>query len=292
MGESSHSYDSSADDFDSSHAASVTEEGTTQETSQEQPSKEKRARRPRKPNKLTNDTFKITKIDGRGVPVSPVKHAKGFSNAVGCIVRETVKITCMDIRGKDKENLREMLFNRLFNRYTFENDEMQRQVRHRALGMMTKALNTWRNTVNKMKDQDFEEVIKKKWPQIEEEDWKQFLASHSGDDFKNKSSLGKKMCEKNKLDHKLGSRGYLGKKGKWAKEDAAAIAAGKQPPFSYIEAGRGRDFVRARASYDPVTGEPIFKSIKLVQVHDKLMVSLKAFLFRIYFMFLYQTLGN
>jgi len=55
---------------------------------------------------LTNDTFKITKIDGRGVPVSPLKHAKGFSNAVGCIVSETVKITCTDIRGKDKENLR------------------------------------------------------------------------------------------------------------------------------------------------------------------------------------------
>jgi hypothetical protein len=34
----------------------------------------------------------------------------------------------MDIRGKDKENLREMLLKRLFNRYTFENDEMKTQV--------------------------------------------------------------------------------------------------------------------------------------------------------------------
>lgn len=38
----------------------------------------KRARKPRKPNKLTNDTFKIIKIAGKGVPV---KDAKGFSNA-------------------------------------------------------------------------------------------------------------------------------------------------------------------------------------------------------------------
>jgi hypothetical protein len=271
MEESSDSYEST-DDSDST-SDSETEEQTTHATnSQEQPAKEKRACRPRKPNKLTNDTFKITRIDGRGVPVSPVKNAKGFSNAIGCIVRETMKITCTDIRGKDKENLREMMFNRLFNRYIFANDEMQTKVRHKAVGTMTKALNTWRNTATKMKDKDFEEVIKKKWPQIEEEDWKKFVATQSGDDFTNKSSKGKKMREKNKLNHKLGSRGYLGKKVKWDKEDAAAIAAGKQPPFSYIEEGRGRDFVRARVSYDPVTGEPVFKSIKLVQVHDKLMV--------------------
>jgi hypothetical protein len=276
--ESSDSYDSSTDDSNDSGSspASENEEGTAQETkSQEHPSKEKRVRKPRKPNKLTNDTYRITKIDGRGVPVSPLKHAKGFSNAIGCIVRETVKITCTDLRGKDKENLRELLFSRLFNRYTFENDEMKSQVQNKALGTMTKALNTWRNTANKMKDKDFEEVIKKKWPHIEEEDWKQFLASHSDDDFKKKSDWGKELREKNKLNHKLGTRGYLGKKPKWAKEDATAIAAGKEPPFSYIEEGRGRDFVRARASYDPVTGEPVFKSIKLVEVHDKLMVSFK-----------------
>jgi hypothetical protein len=85
MEESSDSYDSSADDSDDSGSplASENEEGTAQETtSQEHPSMEKRVRKPRKPNKLTNDTYKITKIDGRGVPVSPLKHAKGFSNAI------------------------------------------------------------------------------------------------------------------------------------------------------------------------------------------------------------------
>jgi hypothetical protein len=193
MEESSDSYDSSNDDSDSP-SDSKTEEHTTQETnSQEQPAKNKRACRPRKPNKLTNDTFKITRIDGRGVVVSPVKNAKGFSNAIGCIVRETVKITCTDIRGKDKENLREMLLNRLFNRYIFENAEMQTKVRHKALGTKTKALNTWKNMANKMKGKDFEEVIKKKWPQIEEEDWKQFVATQSGEGFTNMSYKGKKM---------------------------------------------------------------------------------------------------
>ena len=49
MEESSDSYESTADDSDSP-TASVTEEGIAQETTQEQRSKEKRARKPRKPN--------------------------------------------------------------------------------------------------------------------------------------------------------------------------------------------------------------------------------------------------
>jgi fructose-1-phosphate kinase PfkB-like protein len=43
---------------------------------------------------------------------------------------------------------------------------------------MSKALNTWRTTANKIKDEDFETDIKKKWPQIQEEDWKEFVKSH------------------------------------------------------------------------------------------------------------------
>ena len=65
MEESSDSFDSSADGSDSP-PPSLTEE----DVAEEQSSKEKRDRKPRKPNKLTNGTFKITKIDGRGVPIS------------------------------------------------------------------------------------------------------------------------------------------------------------------------------------------------------------------------------
>jgi hypothetical protein len=35
--------------------------------------------------------------------------------------------------------------------------------------MMVKALSTWMNTSKKLKDEDFETVIQKKWPQITEE---------------------------------------------------------------------------------------------------------------------------
>jgi hypothetical protein len=36
------------------------------------------------------------------------------------------------------------------------------------------------NHSNKIKDEDFETVIKKKWHQILKEDWKEFFKSHSG----------------------------------------------------------------------------------------------------------------
>jgi hypothetical protein len=62
------------------------------------------------------------------------------------------------------------------------------------------------------------------------------------------------------MNHKLGSRGYLGKRKVWVKEDEAECKAGRDKPFSYLENGRAKDFVRARTSIDKQTGEPIFIS--------------------------------
>jgi hypothetical protein len=55
---------------------------------------------------------------------------------------------------------------------------------------MSKALNTWRTISNKIKDEYFETVIKKKWPQILEEDWKDFVKYHTEDTFREMSSWG------------------------------------------------------------------------------------------------------
>jgi hypothetical protein len=279
-GESNDSSDDMSDDYIClmRQKSTPTTSGNEQETDldsesvQDETPKQKKARKARRPNELTNETFVITRVDDRGVPASPVKFAKGYSNAIGCIVRESVKITCKNLRAKVNDNLREKLFKRLFSRYVVPADDKER-VKTKALGMMIKALNTWRTMANTMKEKDFQSVIKQKWPQIDEEDWKQFIASHTNDEFKHKSEWGKRMRSQNKFYHKLGSRGYLGKRPTWDKEDAALIAAGKEPPFSCIEPGRGRDFLRARASYDPVTGEPVFKHQKLVEVFDKLVTS-------------------
>ena len=58
----------------------------------------------------------------------------------------------------------------------------------------------------------FENDIKRRWPEKQEEDWQQFIASHSDDDFKKNSDWRKDMQMKNTMNHKLGSRGYIGKR--------------------------------------------------------------------------------
>ena len=53
-------------------------------------------------NLLTMGASVVTRVDKRGVPISPVKVASGYITVVGAIVREGVDITCMDFRAKDQ----------------------------------------------------------------------------------------------------------------------------------------------------------------------------------------------
>jgi hypothetical protein len=46
--------------------------------------------KPRKPHQLTNNTFIISQVNDKGVPVSPLKAASGYHNAICVIVREYV----------------------------------------------------------------------------------------------------------------------------------------------------------------------------------------------------------
>ena len=91
-------------------------------------------------------------------------------------------------------------------------EHTQLLVVYRSEMMMSKALTTWQNMANKRKDKDFETDIKKRWPHIQEEDWQQFIATHSDDEVKKKCDCGKDMWMKNTMNHKLRSRGYIGKR--------------------------------------------------------------------------------
>jgi hypothetical protein len=156
--------------------------------------KEKWQRKKRKSNELSNNIHVITRIDGKGIPVSPVKSSGGYSISVGVIVRENVSIICTDLRAKQYKNLTGLLMQMLFNHYVFgkeEGDKELKKIKEKYMCMMVKALRTWRNMANKLKDEDFETVIQKKWPQIMEEQWKQFIESHKCPDFNKKSAWGK-----------------------------------------------------------------------------------------------------
>ena len=68
---------------------------------QDHPALEKRQHKSRKPKQLTKDTFVIRRVNRKGAPVSPEKAASGYNTTIGVIVRETVDITCLNLRAKE-----------------------------------------------------------------------------------------------------------------------------------------------------------------------------------------------
>jgi hypothetical protein len=126
--------------------------------------KEKRQHKNRKSTKLSNKIHMITRVQSKGILDTLIKEAGGYNIFIGVIVQEYVSITCTKLRAKDYQNLRGLLLQMLFNRYKFgmeEGDKALKKIKEKALCMMIKALSMWQNMVNKLKDEDFEIVIKK-----------------------------------------------------------------------------------------------------------------------------------
>jgi hypothetical protein len=122
---------------------------------------------------------------------------------------------------------------------------------------------------NSKKDENFETYIMNRWPQIQEGDWKRFVASHSGTDFEKMSEWGNGIRKKNKHNHKLGDCGYLEKHS--AKEEDSAHHAGRDAPFTFLKLVCRKDFMRACTKYDRVTEQLIFRRDKAAQVHEKVI---------------------
>ena len=62
------------------------------------------------------------------------------------------------------------------------------------------------------------------------------------------------MRSKTLSNHTLGSRGFVGKKPKWDKQDATLAAKGDPNPFSQFKDELEYNYVRARFHYDEKTG--------------------------------------
>lgn len=226
----------------------------------------------RKGNQLPDKTYVITRVDDvKDIPASPHKAAKTFSNACGCLVREQVKITCKEF-GQLTQSTKDTLLRKLWDKYQIPEADKER-VEAQALKIMARALKTWRYDAQKVVDEDWDTKISKRWSKIQKEDWDEFVAQIRSPEFQEKSLWGKELRRKNTLDHKLGSRGYLGKRPKWAKEDEKLAAAGKAPPFAHLREPRAREYMRAHTRSDPVTGSPIYESEELQVVADRLVTT-------------------
>lgn len=88
--------------------------GFDPEAAEKQPEKEKRQRKPMSSSKLPTGTQMVIAVNTRVVPTQPDKVSSGYNTSMGLIVRQCVRITCMDLKSKNNKILRETLLDKLF----------------------------------------------------------------------------------------------------------------------------------------------------------------------------------
>ena len=87
-----------------------------------------------------------------------------------------------------------------------------------------------------------------------------------------KSKYIKGLQERNIGSHHLGSRGYGGKRSKWAKEDAEAASLGIPDPLAEFTVPQERDVLRARHRWDLV--KKVYETTPVITEVMRLLVIL------------------
>ena len=213
-------------------------------------------------------------ITTKGHPLAP-KHVVGtFGNQIGCMVRETVKITTSDLRKPENKPFHEILFRKLHALYKYPHPEGEPKkydnseyigniVNNAALSKMNNCLAAWKHRVKVMIYEDkktFAEIILKE-PRISEDDLRDFKAVCDIDSSKAHSQWGKDLRDLNVGNHRLGCGGYVSIQEKWDKEEAECEEHGITDPLAQYSP-RTKNFIKARYTYDPVTSEykPMMRS--------------------------------
>jgi hypothetical protein len=138
----------------------------------------------------------VTHVDDRGVPVLPENVARGYHTTIGVVVGKDVKITCLDLRSIENTKVRGDILDQLFTIYRFQIDVTQiKQVVAKAMCLMVKSLSTWQSWATKNQDKELQTYVRRRWPSIQEEDWKLFFASRTSSKF-DKLSAWERNCRK------------------------------------------------------------------------------------------------
>ena len=86
---------------------------------------------------------------------------------------------------------------------------------------------------------------------LTKDEFLKFKDTCATDEAKLRSAKFKGLQERNTGKHRLGSRGYIGKRPIWDKEDAEREAAGIPDPLAEFTDPQEYDFIRARYKWDP-----------------------------------------
>lgn len=214
----------------------------------------RKVQRPRRKNELHNGTIAITEVNAKGVPVLPPKDTDGYNNALGCIVRKTVLITCPDMVNSKPEYVTEekqKLQQPLNTSYTFPLADKALAEEY-AIGKLNELLKYWRcRSRQDLLGSNFETVIKFLYPQLKPDRWQKFCESSTSEEFKKKSAYFRGLWTQVPGNHHLGTGGYRGAECKWVKEDEEFQAVGKPLPFvEHVSYPRPWGYFRAHAVQD------------------------------------------
>ena len=214
----------------------------------------------RKPNKLGIGRLVITKMaPGKFEPLEPEEPRKCYGNQVGCILRECASINDDDLRSK--EHLTQLLLTKLHKRFKFPDrddnieqpwdDPKMKKINNHAMGMFSNDLASWKGRVKRAieADEPLSKILEEN-PTLTEEEFEKFKDTCATEAAKAKAAKFKSLQQRNTGKHRLGSRGYLGKRPIWDKEDAEREAAGLPDPFAKFTNPLERDFIRARYKWD------------------------------------------
>ncbi|KAK1631515.1 hypothetical protein QYE76_005830 [Lolium multiflorum] len=243
--------------------------------------KKKKPRKDRKPTVLANTTSEITLVSESGQPQEPLDVAAGYGMQLGCIVRESMSINTVNLRGEGNENLVELCLRKLHRRYTFpapyNNLERSNPVNKLAITKMSNALSSWKSRVKAKIDKgESFESIKKGEPMLDEAEFQIFKERLDSEDAKAWTEWGRQMHELNLGAHHLGSGGYRGKIPIWEKEDEELARAGKPNPWLKMTDLQVRYFVRARYTLDRNTMEFVTEHDDVRKFEEKLNEQLAA----------------
>ena len=154
---------------------------------------------------------------------------------------------------KLSKKARDGIRNEILKYFIIRDSNDLKRVERAALLIACKAWKQWKSRlVTKFVDPKKSPL--ELYPMIKEEDWEEFKAVKSSEEFKVKSAAARDLAKTYKNHHKMGTAGYAGMGLKWEKEDAEAEASGLPKPFEHIKDPRTRDWARARVTCNKETG--------------------------------------
>jgi hypothetical protein len=185
--------------------------------------KKKKESQDRTPPVLGTKLEEFTYMKPSGQPVEPAKLAAGYGLQLGCIVRESMSINQKNVRAKGNTRLRELLIEKLHNRYKFpepfDNKKLKgNKAKKLALTRISTALSSWKSRVKKriLAGKSWEE-IRKAEPMLDDDEFIKFKDACLTPKGIEWTEWERHMRDLNIGNQRCGGGGYQGTKAVWAK---------------------------------------------------------------------------